>query len=94
MYGTAIFPHLVSPPFSFSQSASVQRSIIFKSIEEQAQLHWLRPMIYQELDHATMWRHSGLTSVYGASASTLDLSVARISTKAVVVVDVVGLNGT
>jgi hypothetical protein len=51
-------------------------------------------MIYQELDHATMWRHSRLTSTYGTSAFTLDLFVARISTKAIVVVDVVGLNGT
>jgi hypothetical protein len=57
-------------------------------------LHWPWCMTYQESDDATMWRHSRLTSTYGTSAFTLDLLVARISTKAVVVVDVVGLNGT
>jgi hypothetical protein len=57
-------------------------------------MHWPWCMTYQESDHTTMWRHSRLTSTYGTSAFTLDFSVARISTKAVVVVDVVGLNGT
>jgi hypothetical protein len=93
MYETATFLP-VSPPFFFSQAASVQRSSIFKGIEEQAQLHWPRCMTYQELDHTTMWRHSRLTSMYGASTTTLDLLVARISTKTVVVVNIVGLNGT
>jgi hypothetical protein len=63
-------------------------------MEEQAQYHWLRPMIYQELDQAFIWTHSRLTSMWGASAFTFDLLVARISTKAVVVVSVVGLNST
>jgi hypothetical protein len=51
-------------------------------------------MTYLESDHATMWRYPRLTSTYGNSAFTLDLLVAGISTKAVVVVNVVGLNGT
>jgi hypothetical protein len=63
-------------------------------MQEQAQQIWLRLMVYRKSDQAFIWTHSRLTSMHGASAFTFDLLVARISTKAVVVVDVVGLNGT